>query len=202
MKKAGAILNILLIIAVSILFVLHFDSQKEELNKKEANISNIVTSTVHSDSLISGIHMYFINQDSLYLKSNTLKSIIDGNKSKISALETSYQTAMADFQKYDNEMANKIQTVNAFERGKIENEYKRKAYDLSLLEQNTQEKLVKIQTELTKDLKSRILKAINEIKVTKNIDFVLMNSSAIDIVLPVNKKLDLTNQVALIIDKK
>ena len=124
------------------------------------------------------------------------------NQTKILGLETKYQKAMNDFQVYDNQMATKVQTANAFERSQLENEYKRKAYDLSLLEDDTQKKLLNIQTTFTQSLKSKIIAGINQLNSEGQFTYVLMSSSTIDIVLPVDTSLNITKQVASVIDKK
>jgi len=205
MKKAGAITNIILMIAVAILFFLHFDSEKqglkrEEQAKEEKEEVNLVEP---SEALVSGAKgMYYIDQDSLYQISTVLKKLIEKNQTKILGLETKYQKAMNDFQVYDNQMATKVQTANAFERSQLENEYKRKAYDLSLLEQDTQKKLLNIQTTFTQSLKSKIIAGINQLNSEGQFTYVLMSSSTIDIVLPVDTSLNITKQVASVIDKK
>ncbi|MDB2363891.1 OmpH family outer membrane protein [Flavobacteriales bacterium] len=205
MKKAGAITNIILMIAVAILFFLHFDSEKqglkrEEQAKEEKEEVNLVEP---SEALVSGAKgMYYIDQDSLYQISTVLKKLIEKNQTKILGLETQYQKAMNDFQVYDNQMATKVQTANAFERSQLENEYKRKAYDLSLLEQDTQKKLLNIQTTFTQSLKSKIIAGINQLNSEGQFTYVLMSSSTIDIVLPVDTSLNITKQVASVIDKK
>ena len=79
------------------------------------------------------------------------------NQSKIQGLENTYQKAMTEFQQYDSQMAIKAQTADVFQRGQIESEYKRKAYDLSKLEQETQQKLLNIQTEFSTTLKKLIV---------------------------------------------
>ena len=205
MKKAGAITNIILMIAVAILFFLHFDSEKqglkrEEQAKEEKEEVNLVEP---SEALVSGAKgMYYIDQDSLYQISTVLKKLIEKNQTKILGLETQYQKAMNDFQVYDNQMATKVQTANAFERSQLENEYKRKAYDLSLLEQDTQKKLLNTQTTFTQSLKSKIIAGINQLNSEGQFTYVLMSSSTIDIVLPVDTSLNITKQVASVIDKK
>ena len=205
MKKAGAITNIILMIAVAILFFLHFDSEKqglkrEEQAKEEKEEVNLVEP---SEALVSGAKgMYYIDQDSLYQISTVLKKLIEKNQTKILGLETKYQKAMNDFQVYDNQMATKVQTANAFERSQLENEYKRKAYDLSLLEQDTQKKLLNIQTTFTQSLISKIIAGINQLNSEGQFTYVLMSSSTIDIVLPVDTSLNITKQVASVIDKK
>ena len=205
MKKTGAITNIILMIAIAILFFLHFDSEKQGLKREEQVKVNKeeVTIVDPSESLVSGTKgMYFIDQDSLYQKSTVLKKLIQKNQTKIVGLETQYQKAMNDFQVYDNQMATKVQTANAFERSQLENEYKRKAYDLSLLEQDTQKKLLNIQTTFTQSLKSTIIAGINKLNSEGKFTYVLMSSSTIDIVLPIDESLNITNQVATVIDKK
>ena len=192
-------------IAVAILFFLHFDSEKqglkrEEQAKEEKEEVNLVEP---SEALVSGAKgMYYIDQDSLYQISTVLKKLIEKNQTKILGLETQYQKAMNDFQVYDNQMATKVQTANAFERSQLENEYKRKAYDLSLLEQDTQKKLLNIQTTFTQSLKSKIIAGINQLNSEGQFTYVLMSSSTIDIVLPVDTSLNITKQVASVIDKK
>ena len=208
MKKAGAITNIILMIAVAILFFLHFDSEKQEIQKEEAKSEETSESKVeilNPDSLhtIPAVRgMYYIDQDSLSLKSVKLKNLIERNQTKIQGLENTYQKAMSDFQQYDSQMAIKAQTADVFQRGQIESEYKRKAYDLSKLEQETQQKLLNIQTEFSKTLKKLIVDGIDAVNTENQFTYVLMSSTTIDIVLPVDKSLNITNQVAAAIDAK
>lgn len=208
MKKAGAITNIILMIAVAILFFLHFDSEKQEIQKEEAKSEETSESKVeilNPDSLhtIPAVRgMYYIDQDSLSLKSVKLKNLIERNQTKIQGLENTYQKAMSDFQQYDSQMAIKAQTADVFQRGQIESEYKRKAYDLSKLEQETQQKLLNIQTVFSKTLKKLIVDGIDAVNTKNQFTYVLMSSTTIDIVLPVDKSLNITNQVAAAIDAK
>lgn len=208
MKKAGAITNIILMIAVAILFFLHFDSEKHDLanesvkTEESANEKVEIISNENLAEVPSMRGMYYIDQDSLSFKSLKLKKLIEQNQTKIKGLETTYQNAMTEFQQYDSQMAIKAQTADAFQRGQIENEYKRKAYELSQLEQNTQQKLLTIQTEFSKTLKKLIVDGIDAVNTEKKFTYVLMSSTTIDIVLPVDKSLNITNQVAAAIDAK
>lgn len=151
MKQGGTILNIILLIAVAVLFYLHFSSSKSVVATEEVNTENSptvlledsLTKYMELDSNISAkpIKIAYVNNDSLNKNLTMLRDV----EEKIAAKEKQLKSRIENKQRgFENSYKNKIEQFKS----------KKNKYDLNLPNLSDQqiaaerEKLTKLQQEI------------------------------------------------------
>ncbi len=131
MKKAGTVLNIVLLIAVAVLFYLHFSSAKVEAVPAEVSKNDPVV--VMEDSLtkfmsldsniaVKPIKIAYVNNDSLNKKLTMLRDVenriaqketeLQGNiESKKKSYERNYKSKISEFESKKNQYTIKAPTL-------------------------------------------------------------------------------------------
>jgi len=131
MKKAGTVLNIVLLIAVAVLFYLHFSSAKVEAVPAEVSkndpvvvIEDSLTKFMSLDSNIAvkPIKIAYVNNDSLNKKLTMLRDVenriaqketeLQGNiESKKKSYERNYKSKISEFESKKNQYTIKAPTL-------------------------------------------------------------------------------------------
>jgi|GEM_PF-5493762 len=131
MKKAGTVLNIVLLIAVAVLFYLHFSSAKVEAVPAEVSkndpvvvVEDSLTKFMSLDSNIAvkPIKIAYVNNDSLNKKLTMLRDVenriaqketeLQGNiESKKKSYERNYKSKISEFESKKNQYTIKAPTL-------------------------------------------------------------------------------------------
>ncbi len=211
MKKASGIINIVLGIAVLILFYLHFSSAKSY----EEKIQNLESSKEIKEDVeeapvlldASDLPAYagavaYIDQNTLYTKCKNIKSQIDKAENRIKQLQSNYQEKYMEFQKKSQELNTSAQTANEYERSKLENEYVSIQNEMQTYDQNIQNQVLQLESELQAGVKKTIKSAIEKINDGGHFDYVMLYTEQLEFLIPFNDSLNITNIVIESIDGK
>ena len=208
MKQASGILNIVLIIAVLILFFLHFDSNKSY----ETRIAAIENSSTGKDSTAAVIDMndlpayagavVYINQDSLNENCKKIKKKAEQAQKKVTKLQNDYNTKKATAEQKLLELDQKSQTANQFEMAKLQGEFQRIQLEFQQYEQKIQKQLLDIEGKNYTILKTYVVDAIERVNTNGHFDYVMIYNEQADFILPFNDSLDITNLIIQEIDGK
>jgi len=188
MKNFLLPLNILLAIAVAVLFYLHF-------NQKPAKVE-VQGKTESTDSLVQNeLKIAYVDLDSIQENYNYYKEKMDDFDRKKEGADRDLNNA---FQKIENERIAFVQKGNAITQVEAENfqrEYTRKMQNLEnqkkSLENNIQQEGVKTMEEL----KKKINEFLSEYNKTRGYSYIFSYSSTINILFYKDTALNITNEV-------
>jgi outer membrane protein len=188
MKNFLLPLNIILALAVAVLFYLHF-------NQKPAKVE-VKSTTGSTDSLVQNeLKIAYVDLDSIQENYNYYKEKMDDFDRKKEGADRDLNNA---FQKIENERIAFVQKGNAITQVEAENfqrEYTRKMQNLEnqkkSLENNIQQEGVKTMEEL----KKKINEFLTEYNKTKGYSYIFSYSSTINILFYKDTALNITNEV-------
>lgn len=188
MKNFLLPLNILLAIAVAVLFYLHF-------NQKPAKVE-VQSKTASTDSLVQKeLKIAYVDLDSIQENYNYYKEKMDDFDRKKEGADRDLNNA---FQKIENERIAFVQKGNAITQVEAENfqrEYTRKMQNLEnqkkSLENNIQQEGVKTMEEL----KKKINEFLTEYNKSRGYSYIFSYSSTINILFYKDTALNITNEV-------
>jgi outer membrane protein len=188
MKNFLLPLNILLALAVAVLFYLHFNQKPAKIEVKGTPGS--------ADSLVQNeLKIAYVDLDSIQENYNYYKEKMDEFERKKEGADRDLNNA---FQKIENERVAFVQKGNAITQVEAENfqrEYTRKMQNLEnqkkSLENNIQQEGVKTMEEL----KKKINEFLTEYNKTKGYSYIFSYSSTINILFYKDTALNITNEV-------
>lgn len=188
MKNFLLPLNILLAIAVAVLFYLHF-------NQKPAKVE-VKSTTGSTDSVVQKeLKIAYVDLDSIQENYNYYKEKMDDFDRKKEGADRDLNNA---FQKIENERIAFVQKGNAITQVEAENfqrEYTRKMQNLEnqkkSLENNIQQEGVKTMEEL----KKKINEFLTEYNQSRGYSYIFSYSSTINILFYKDTALNITNEV-------
>jgi outer membrane protein len=180
--------NILLALAVAVLFYLHFSQKPAKAEVK--------ATTGSTDSLVQNeLKIAYVDLDSIQENYNYYKEKMDEFDRKKEGADRDLNNA---FQKIENERVAFVQKGNAITQVEAENfqrEYTRKMQNLEnqkkSLENNIQQEGVKTMEEL----KKKINEFLTEYNKTKGYSYIFSYSSTINILFYKDTALNITNEV-------
>lgn len=189
MKQLSTVLNGVLLIAVIILFVLHFSGKKSEAVGAGEGTSTVAAGDVYP--------VAYINTDSLLLNYNFAKEVNEQLMSKEEASRADFNEKARIFQQDAIEFQRKVQT-NAFlsqDRFQKEQERLTKAeQDLQQLNQRLSQELMQEQEKLNRQLRDTLINYIDIFAKDKPYKMILSNTLG-DNVLYGAKGVDVTDQI-------
>jgi outer membrane protein len=189
MKNFLLPLNIILALAVAVLFYLHFNQKSATVDTRSGK------GTTDSSSIQRDLKIAYVDLDSIQENYNYYKEKMDEFERKKETADRDLNNA---FQKIENERIAFVQKGNAITQVEAENfqrEYTRKMQNLEnqkkSLENNIQSEGVKTMEEL----KKKINEFLTEYNKEKGYSYIFSYSSTINILFYKDTALNITNEV-------
>ncbi|MDH5474850.1 MAG: OmpH family outer membrane protein [Cyclobacteriaceae bacterium] len=184
MKNLSGILNVVLLIAVAILYFLHFSSKDNEVVDAEGSsvnrIENATIVYVNSDSVVSNYE---------YIKDKQAE--LEGKSRK---LDTEYknraQGLQAEFNNYQQNSSN----LTMGQARAVEEDLLKKQQNLKLYEQSLMQELANDEAKIGQELFNKVSKVVAEYGKENDIHIVVKYNQGSDI-LYANEGMDITNDV-------
>jgi outer membrane protein len=184
MKNLSIVLNAILLVAVGVLFFLHFSNGKTAGGSANASGS----------APIGDIKIAYINSDSVlqhyeYLKANRVQI-----EQKTKKIEQEYRNRAQGLQ---NEIAAYQRNVNNMTLGQVkavEEDLGKKQQNLQLYQQSLSQQLMEEESKLNKELYDRVTAYLKKYAVEKKLNFVLKYDPTSD-VLFAGEALDVSDDV-------
>lgn len=183
MKSLSLILNIVLIVAVGILFYLHFDNKnsvKEEPVADEATISELKIAYINADTVLQ--HYDFFKQKQTELEAKQKK------------LDQDYRNRAQALQ---NEVNNYQQTVANLTIGQaqaLEEDLMKKQQNLRMYQESLTQELMKEEAKINQELYTKVTSYIKEYSKDNNIEVVVKYNQGSDI-LYAGEAMDITANI-------
>jgi len=182
MKNLSLVLNIVLLVAVAVLFFLHFSGPKTE-------------SAAAGGSVAAGdLKIAYINSDTVLKYYDYLKVSKQKLEEKTKAMDQEYRNRAIGLQ---NEIQAYQRNVNSMTLGQVkatEEDLGKKQQNLQMYQQNLQQQLMDEEAKLNKELYDRVTAFLNKYGKDKGLQVVLKYDPTSD-VLHVADELDISKDV-------
>jgi outer membrane protein len=189
MKNILLPLNILLLLAVAVLFYLHFSQGKPGASLPKAAVSS------DSAKASSSIRIAYVDLDSIQEK-------YDYYKEKMNDFERKKENADRDlnnaFQKIENErvaFVQKGQSITQVEAENFQREYTRKMQNLENQKRNLENSIQQEGVKTMEELKKKINEFLDQYNQSKGYSYIFSYSSNINMLFYKDTALNITNEV-------
>lgn len=184
MKNLSLILNIVLLVAVIILYVLHF----------APGAKNASHSTSSSDTSSTNLKIAYINSDSVLKHYDYLKVNRDQLEVKTKKMDSEYRNRAVGLQNEITAYQRNVSSMTLGQARAAEEDLGKKQQNLQLYQQTLQQQLMQEETKLNKELYDRITTFLKEYGQEKGLQVVLKFDPTSD-VLYGGESLDITSDV-------
>jgi outer membrane protein len=182
MKNISIILNAVLLIAVGVLYYLHFTSR----NHGMVGTGDAVT--------VSDFKIAFINADSLVEQYEYLKASAEIMEAKKKRIEQDYRNRAENLQNEISAYQRNMNNMTIGQMRAVEEDLARKQQNLQLFEQNISQELMNDQARINRELYDRVTAFLKQYGKEKGIMVVLKFDPSSD-VLYAYDSLDITKEV-------
>jgi len=183
MKNLSLILNIVLLVAVSVLFYLHFS------NGKPAAVETASGSTLPAD-----VRIAYINSDSVLKNYEYLKVNRDKLEAKTKKLEQEYRNRASGLQSEFNAYQRNVSTMTLGQVRAVEEDLQKKQQNLQMYQQSLTQQLMEEEAKLNKELYDRVTAFLKEYGQEKGLHVVLKYDPTSDVLFGV-PALDISQDV-------
>ncbi len=181
MKNISLILNIVLLVAVAVLYYLHFSGSKPASVSSESGIP-------------SDIRIAYVNSDSLAIHYDYLKETRNVMEAKTKRMDQDFQKRAQGLQ---NEFAAYQRNVNNMTLGQVkatEEDLAKKQQNLQLYQQRLNQEVLQDEARINKELYDKVTGYLRKFGEEKGIQYILKFDNSSD-VLHASNALDITADV-------
>ena len=182
MKNLSLILNIVLLVAVVILYVLHFSPSRVQPNSSSSDTStvNLQLAYINSDSVLKHYDYLKVNRDQLETKTKKMDQDLRNRTTGLQNEITAYQR--------------NVSSMTLGQARALEEDLGKKQQNLQLYQQSLQQQLMQEEAKLNKELYDRITTFLKKYGQQKGLQVVLKFDPTSD-VLYGRESLDITKDV-------
>lgn len=183
MKNLSLILNAVLIVAVGVLYFLHFTSSSSD-----------ETSTVSGAPAGGEYKVAYINSDSVLVNYDYFEEIQGELQKKGAQLEQEYQSRAQGLQREVNDFQRTVNSLTIGQAKALEENLVKKQQNLRLYQENLSQQLMQEEAKLNQELYNKITSFLKEYSAESQIDLVVKYNQGSD-VLYANQGMDITKAV-------
>ncbi|MEP2771795.1 MAG: OmpH family outer membrane protein [Fulvivirga sp.] len=181
MKNLSLVLNIVLIIAVAILFYFQFKSSESPAEEK-----SIMSSAAYS--------VAYINSDSVLQNYDYFAELQEDLQAKSQKLESEYQNRAQGLQKEFNDYQRNINNLTIGQAKALEEDLMKKQQNLRVYQESLSQELLKEEARISQELYKRVTGFLNEYSEDNGLQLVVKYNQGSD-VLYANDSMNITNDV-------
>jgi len=189
-KNLSVVLNVVLFIAVAVLYYLHFSSNDMQNAKSE----------VSGNSEIVDSNIVFVNSDSIVANYDYIKDKQTELEKKSIKLDTEYknraQGLQTEFNNYQQNSAN----LTIGQARAVEEDLMKKQQNLKLYEQSLMQELAGEEAKISQELYDQVSRVVASYGKNNNVQMVVKFNQGSD-VLFANEGLDITNEVIQLLNE-
>lgn len=185
MKNISLVLNGVLIVAVGVLYVLHFSKSD---GTTVGNNSDVTSGAAGEYSVV------YINSDSVLSKYDYFKDIQDKFQEKGQKLEKEYQNRAQGLQQEVNDYQRTVSNLTIGQAKALEENLMKKQQNLRLYQESLSQELLKEEAKMNQELYEKVTAFLKDYSASNGIDLVVKYNQGSD-VLFATKGMDITEQV-------
>ncbi|UII24075.1 OmpH family outer membrane protein [Fulvivirga ligni] len=182
MKNLSLVLNVILIIAVGVLYVLHFNTDHSE-ETKEAGIlqaSEYSVAYINSDSLVKNYELFQKKQEELTAKSEKLQK--------------EYQARAEGLQKEVNDYQRNVNNLTIGQAKAVEENLMKKQQNLRMYQEGLSQQIMQDQSKMNEEIYTKISGFLKDYSSKRGLELVVQYTPGSDI-LYANDSMNITTNV-------
>lgn len=187
MKNLSIVLNVVLLIAVGVLYVLHFTKDGDGAQHE------VASTTIASDKVVQ---LAYVNSDTLLHKYDYFKDKAEELEAKRAKLEAEYTNRAKGLQNEINDFQQNAQNMTMAQARAVEENLTQKQQNLMRYQQSLQQELMNDENKVNNELYDNVADYLEEFGKKNNFQLVLTYTKGSG-VLYANDSLDITNEVIL-----
>jgi outer membrane protein len=180
MKNISLILNGVLLVAVAVLYYLHFAGSKGQSSGGSVALGDLKIAYIHSDSVLKNYAYFTAATEKLQAKGKRLEMELQGRA----------QTLQAEIESYQRNAG----TLTQNQARAVEEDLGKKRQNLQMYQESLYQELQQDQDKGTKDLYDRITSYLSTYGKEKGLQMVLKYNASSDLIFA-NQALDISSDV-------
>ena len=192
MKSLSLILNVILILAVAILYFLHFNGKSEE----QENTSSLEEETTDGDLKVA-----YINADTVLQHFDFFKEKQKELEEKQKKLDQDYRNRAQGLQNEVNNYQQSMPNLTMGQARALEEDLMKKQQNLRVYQESLTQQLLQDEAKINQELYEKVTSYIKEYSEDKNIEMVVKYNPGSD-VLYAGSAMDITREVISGLNKK
>jgi len=187
MKQISNVLNVVLLIAVAVLYFLHFSSGKSPAEESGERAGNGIQG-------IEDIAIAYINSDSLLNNYEFFKEEAEKLEEKRAELEANYKSRAEGLQREMANFQNQAGNMTMNQAKAVQEDLRKKQQNLMMYEQSLTQQLMEKEAEINDELYDKVSSFLKDYGSNKDLQLVLTYQKGSG-VLYANDSLNITNEV-------
>jgi outer membrane protein len=193
MKNFSLVLNIVLLAAVTFLYVKIFSGSK---SSKLAGSSHLKDSSVNV-ALANENAIAFVELDSLYEKITMVKNRREDLEKEQKAIETEFRSGYSGLQNRANEFQKKGAAITQQEAEKFQRELAQEQQQIDAKKQNQTQSLTEKSYKFMDEIQTKLKSFLSEYNKEKKYKYILTTGSGMDYMLYKDESANITNAVIM-----
>ena len=182
MKNLSLVLNIILVVAVGVLFYLHFSGGKSEPVKEPGMLESAEYSVA------------YINADSVLKNYDFFKEMQERLQEKGQKLEDEYKNRAQGLQKEVNDYQRNVNSLTIGQAKAVEENLMKKQQNLRMYQESLSQELMKEESKINQELYEKITSFLNDYSKSNGFQMVVKYNQGSD-VLYASDSMNITNAV-------
>ncbi|UII31547.1 OmpH family outer membrane protein [Fulvivirga ulvae] len=182
MKNLSLVLNIILLVAVGVLFYLHFSGKKSEPEQEPGMIESAEYSVA------------YINADSVLSNYDFFKEMQEKLQEKGQKLEDEYKSRAQGLQKEVNDYQRNVNNLTIGQAKAVEENLMKKQQNLRMYQESLSQDLIKEESKINQELYEKITSFLNDYSQNHGLQMVVKYNQGSD-VLYASDSMNITNAV-------
>ncbi|QSE96728.1 OmpH family outer membrane protein [Fulvivirga lutea] len=183
MKNLSLVLNIVLVVAVGVLYVLHFSKPSAEAAKGNSQKNDSIDYSV-----------VYINSDSVLVNYDYFDKIQSELQEKGAKLEKEYQSRAEGLQREVNDFQRTVNSLTIGQAKALEEDLLKKQQNLRVYQENLSQQLMREEAKMNQELYKKVTSFLKDYSAENGIDLVVKFNQGSD-VLYANEGMDITKEV-------
>lgn len=192
MKQLSVILNVILLIAVGVLYYLHFSEGKSPKAKVKSSISS---SSVKPENAVQHNGIAFVEMDSLMEKITDVKSKRKEFENEQKAIENEWNSNMKALVSKKDEYEKKAASATPEEIQKMEADLYKQQQSIENRKQERSQNLAEATYKFTEELQKKIRDFMTSYNEDKQFKYVLSTGTGLDYILFKDSTMNITQDV-------
>jgi outer membrane protein len=194
MKNISLALNVILLLAVGVLFYLHFSGSNNKSDSKKRNTTSVVKNTVApgSGTTIAYVDLDTLNEKIFYIK-NTRKSL----ESEQLAIETEWENAYRNMENEKNKFLSRGKAITQEEAEQFQGSLMQKQQMVDGMKQSKTQKLNEKSYKFLEGIQEKLKNFLAEYNEDAKYTYIFSTGNGLDYMLYKDSSFNITNDVVL-----
>ncbi|MES2431472.1 MAG: OmpH family outer membrane protein [Bacteroidota bacterium] len=196
MQKISTILNVVLLLAVAVLYYLHFSAGKRS-TKKSSYTKAIPDSITAKKQVVA-----YVELDSLYTQVAFIKARRSEIESDQRSITANYEKAYMDLENQKNNFLKKGNAITQQEAQAFQEQLMQKQQDIEANKQANGQKLAEKGAKAMDDMQNKLKEFLNEYNSDKRYTYILATGTGLDYIFYKDSALDITPEIVKGLNEK